>query len=76
MIWYPICTTSTNQSLMRPTFANRAIAQLQEEGTNPYPHKFHATISIPDFVAKFQDVEVGEKQVHQYSNQAVQSCAG
>ncbi|CAN0497710.1 unnamed protein product, partial [Laminaria digitata] len=40
----------------------RAIAQLEEEGTNPYPHKFHATISIPDFVAKFQDVEVGEKQ--------------
>ncbi|CAM9537942.1 unnamed protein product [Pylaiella littoralis] len=45
-------------------FANRsrAITQLQEEGTNPYPHKFHATISIPDFVAKYQDVEVGGKQ--------------
>ncbi|CAM9193739.1 unnamed protein product [Ectocarpus sp. 6 AP-2014] len=45
-------------------FANRsrAIAQLEEEGTNPYPHKFHVTISIPEFVAKFKDVEVGEKQ--------------
>ncbi|CAM9901256.1 unnamed protein product, partial [Hapterophycus canaliculatus] len=45
-------------------FANRsrAIAQLEEEGTNPYPHKFHASISIPEFVAKFKDVEVGEKQ--------------
>lgn len=41
----------------------RAIAQLEEEGTNPYPHKFHVTISIPEFVAKFKDVEVGEKQV-------------
>lgn len=46
-------------------FANRskAVAQLEEEGTNPYPHKFHVTISIPDFVAKFEDVKVGEKQV-------------
>ncbi|CAM9626580.1 unnamed protein product, partial [Ectocarpus sp. 13 AM-2016] len=45
-------------------FANRsrAIAQLEEEGTNPYPHKFDVTISIPAFVAKFKDVEVGEKQ--------------
>eukprot|EP00903_Cladosiphon_okamuranus_P010838 g10239.t1 len=45
-------------------FANRskAIAQLEEEGTNPYPHKFHSTISVPEFVAKFKDVEVGEKQ--------------
>lgn len=42
---------------------HRAIAQLEEEGTNPYPHKFHVTISIPEFVSKFKDVEVGEKQV-------------
>ena len=45
-----------------PRNIRRAIAQLEEEGTNAYPHKFHASISIPDFVAKFQDVEVGEKQ--------------
>lgn len=47
-------------------FANRskAIAQLEEEGTNPYPHKFLATTSIPDYVAQYQDaIEVGEKKV-------------
>lgn len=46
-------------------FANRSktIAQLQDEGSNAYPHKFHVTISIPDFVAKYDGIEVGEKKV-------------
>jgi lysyl-tRNA synthetase class 2 len=28
---------------------------LKQKGENPYPHKFHNTISVPDFVKKYHD---------------------
>mmetsp|Transcript_11152 Transcript_11152/g.20719 ORF Transcript_11152/g.20719 Transcript_11152/m.20719 type:complete len:605 (+) Transcript_11152:83-1897(+) len=40
---------------------NRALAKAKENGVNLYPHKFHVTISIPDFVAKFSSVEDGQR---------------
>ena len=36
--------------------ANReaAVAQLQKEGFNPYPHKFHVDYRLPDYVTEFE----------------------
>lgn len=31
----------------------QAIAQLKEAGDNPYPHKFHVSISLTEFLSKF-----------------------
>jgi lysyl-tRNA synthetase class 2 len=30
---------------------------LEEHGDNPYPHKFHVSIAIPEFVAKYTSLE-------------------
>jgi len=39
-----------------------AIAQMQSNGTDPYPHKFHVDYRIPEFVEKFNAVtENGSK---------------
>lgn len=42
-------------------FANREkmLADLEKEGINPYPHKFHVTTALPDFQAAYQDIEAG-----------------
>ncbi|PWN92439.1 lysyl-tRNA synthetase [Acaromyces ingoldii] len=41
----------------------REIQKLRETGNpDPYPHKFHVSISLTDFIEKYQDrVEAGEK---------------
>jgi lysyl-tRNA synthetase class 2 len=44
--------------------ANRqqAVANMQKEGFNPYPHKFHVDYRLPDFIAEFDSkTTVGEK---------------
>jgi len=44
--------------------ANRkaAIAQLEKDGVNPYPHKFHVDFRLPDFIAEFDSKTTnGEK---------------
>lgn len=28
---------------------------------NPYPHKFHVSMSLPDFVAKYNSLEAGQQ---------------
>ncbi len=39
-----------------------AVAQMQKDGTNPYPHKFHVDYRIPDFNAEFEPkINNGEK---------------
>lgn len=42
-------------------FANREkmLAELEAEGVNPYPHKFHVSTSLPEFQAAYSDVEAG-----------------
>jgi lysyl-tRNA synthetase class 2 len=42
-------------------FANRcaAVDALVEAGTNPYPHKFATTTSVPNFVESFGGIEAG-----------------
>lgn len=44
--------------------ANRqqTVAQMEKEGINPYPHKFHVDYRLPDFVAEFESkTEKGAK---------------
>jgi len=44
--------------------ANRkaAIAQLEKDGVNPYPHKFHVDFRLPDFIAEYDSKTTnGEK---------------
>ena len=38
-----------------------AVSKLQESGTNAYPHKFHVSQSIPEFIAKYSGIAEGEK---------------
>lgn len=44
------------------------VSQLKAANDNPYPHKFHVSISLEEFIEKFRDVvkdgEVLEKEVH------------
>lgn len=37
----------------------RHLTKLEQHGINCYPHKFHTTTSIPDFIRKFSGVESG-----------------
>ncbi|CDU20296.1 lysine--tRNA ligase, putative [Plasmodium yoelii] len=43
-------------------FENRSklILSQQEKGINTYPHKFERTITIPDFIEKYKDLQNGE----------------
>jgi lysyl-tRNA synthetase class 2 len=42
-------------------FENRTkqLAELEAHGTSPYPHKFHVSISVPNFVATYSNIEAG-----------------
>lgn len=44
-------------------FENRvkAINAKKAKGLNPYPHKFNVTMSLPDYVAKYKDLEDGSR---------------
>jgi hypothetical protein len=44
-------------------FENRlkALEIKKGKGINPYPHKFHVSMSMPDFVQKFKSLEAGEQ---------------
>ncbi|KAJ8570891.1 hypothetical protein K7X08_037863 [Anisodus acutangulus] len=39
----------------------RSIQSLRESGVNPYPHAFHITISIPEFISRYAYLSAGEK---------------
>lgn len=43
----------------------KALTVQKEAGVNPYPHKFQVTISIPEYVEKYQGLESGERREDQ-----------
>ena len=47
---------------MQKYYENRlkALEAEKEAGKNPYPHKFFASMSIPEFVNKYGSLESGE----------------
>ncbi|XP_033103257.1 lysine--tRNA ligase-like isoform X2 [Anneissia japonica] len=40
---------------------SKAVAELKAAGDSPYPHKFHVSISLSEFIDKYQDTEVGQQ---------------
>ncbi|KAJ1967903.1 lysyl-tRNA synthetase [Dimargaris xerosporica] len=40
---------------------SRAIDRMRESDTKPYPHKFHVSLSLPEFIARFQGLADGER---------------
>ncbi|KAI8145682.1 lysyl-tRNA synthetase [Fennellomyces sp. T-0311] len=37
------------------------LARREDNNPNPYPHKFHVELSIPEFIAKYSNIETGER---------------
>eukprot|EP00007_Cunea_sp_BSH-02190019_P006555 CAMPEP_0174242484 /NCGR_PEP_ID=MMETSP0417-20130205/28093_1 /TAXON_ID=242541 /ORGANISM="Mayorella sp, Strain BSH-02190019" /LENGTH=603 /DNA_ID=CAMNT_0015321887 /DNA_START=93 /DNA_END=1904 /DNA_ORIENTATION=+ len=40
----------------------KSMAKLQRQGQHPYPHKFHVTISVPEFQTRYAHVKAGERE--------------
>lgn len=38
----------------------KSISQWKEKNENPYPHKFHVSISLTEFIEKYSDINDGE----------------
>ena len=38
----------------------RGIAALRDKNEEPYPHKFHVSISLAEYVEKYRDLETGQ----------------
>ncbi|CAL8102094.1 unnamed protein product [Orchesella dallaii] len=38
----------------------QTLQQLKEQGANPYPHKYHVTVSIEDFIEKYNGIREGD----------------
>ncbi|KAJ2777868.1 lysyl-tRNA synthetase [Coemansia linderi] len=41
---------------------SKAVDRMREEGPYPYPHKFHVSMSLPEFIEKFGHMKTGESQ--------------
>jgi lysyl-tRNA synthetase class 2 len=39
----------------------RGLATAKASGSNPYPHKFHVSTYLPQFVAQYGSLEVGSR---------------
>jgi lysyl-tRNA synthetase class 2 len=39
---------------------SQAIAQLKQIGDHPYPHKFHVSVSLTEFIDSYNHVSDGE----------------
>ena len=37
-----------------------AVQNLKDVGQNPYPHKFHVSISLEEFIEKYSNLKDGE----------------
>ncbi|KAI8871778.1 lysyl-tRNA synthetase [Ramicandelaber brevisporus] len=40
---------------------SRAVQNMRENGPEPYPHKFHVSISLTDLIAKYSSLQDGER---------------
>ncbi|KAL7683325.1 putative lysine-tRNA ligase, class II, nucleic acid-binding protein [Plasmopara halstedii] len=59
----PTKAAANDDEELDPTayFANRekTLVELEKQGINPYPHKFHVTLSLPEFHTQFGNLEAG-----------------
>ena len=44
-------------------YANRvrALQEMESSGTNPYPHKFHVDITLPEYIRSYGSIADGER---------------
>eukprot|EP01018_Ginkgo_biloba_P006849 Gb_06956 [translate_table: standard] len=58
-------TAEDEEEDMDPTqyFENRlkVLAAVKSSGFNPYPHKFHVSLSVPGFIKKYRNLNNGEQ---------------
>lgn len=56
-------------------YANRvrALAEMQQQGVNPYPHKFHVSVSLPEYIAAYNGLEDGTRNE---VRETCQKCMG
>lgn len=63
----PLLEDDSNEEEKDPTlyFENRVkmIQAKKAKGINPYPHKFHVTMGLPEFVEKYQCLEAGQQLI-------------
>ena len=52
-----LCVSSAQQYLK---LRSNAISALKQSGPHPYPHKFHVTMSLVDFIERYQALGDGE----------------
>ena len=38
----------------------QAVSNLKRAGENPYPHKFHVSISLTEFIEKYSHIDAGK----------------
>jgi lysyl-tRNA synthetase, class II len=48
-------------------FRTKMLEDWQTKGVNPWPHKFHVSISVPDFLAKFDHLKDEEESSEEVS---------
>jgi lysyl-tRNA synthetase class 2 len=39
----------------------KAVTAKKAAGANPYPHKFHVSISLPEYIEKYSSMEAGKQ---------------
>ena len=39
--------------------------RLREQGDNPYPYKFHVSMSVPEFIEKYSPLVTGDRKEDQ-----------
>jgi len=56
-------TKVTEELILDPNkyfeYRSQAVAKLKESGDHPYPHKYHVSISLTEFIDRFEDTETG-----------------
>jgi len=51
---------------------NKKLEDMRTRGENPYPHKYHVTTGMQEFIDKYDNIKDGEK----YENDGIISVAG
>ncbi|XP_065827167.1 lysine--tRNA ligase-like isoform X2 [Oscarella lobularis] len=61
----PVAKAKENEDELDPNqyfkIRTAAVAALKEANDNPYPHKFHVTMSLTDFIEKYDHLEAGSQ---------------
>ena len=55
---------ATEEEILDPNqyykIRQQAVSNLKKTGENPYPHKFHVSISLTEFIEKYSHIDAGK----------------